>query len=252
MLQRVLRRSGGFPIVEAGSRYKAQVITAGLAPQAGLEPATPGLEGRCSIQLSYWSLYRPLLRQVGARGFEPPTPCAQGRCATRLRYAPIEAGHSCAIADGRARSTCLTCRPPACRRASSAGCIFRKASPRWDTAGLLLRRQLRHRLAQRRDEEDRVVPEAVVPRWTREDAALAAPHLDVRACRPAAPGTARTERGRAPLLRHSRRALRAASRSGPGHPRARSARSEPRAGRPVRPRTAPSRPPGSAAPWPAA
>ena len=25
-----------------------------LAPQAGLEPATRGLEGRCSVQLSYW------------------------------------------------------------------------------------------------------------------------------------------------------------------------------------------------------
>ncbi len=55
-----------------------------MARPAGLEPATLGLEGRCSIQMSYGR--RTLL--VGVEGFEPPTPCSQSRCATRLRYTP--------------------------------------------------------------------------------------------------------------------------------------------------------------------
>ena len=60
-----------------------------MARSAGLEPATLGLEGRCSIQLSYEreSLIM-LIVLVGADGFEPPTLCSQSRCATRLRHAP--------------------------------------------------------------------------------------------------------------------------------------------------------------------
>ena len=55
-----------------------------LARQEGLEPSTHGLEGRCSIQLSYWRLV------VGETGFEPATSSSQNWRATRLRHSPQE------------------------------------------------------------------------------------------------------------------------------------------------------------------
>ena len=82
-----------------------------LARLGGLEPPTNGLEGRCSIQLSYRrSLPDPSrvetdlrlavstdrlsksirIHEVGVRGFEPPTTSTQNWCATRLRYTPIK------------------------------------------------------------------------------------------------------------------------------------------------------------------
>jgi hypothetical protein len=73
-----------------------------LARPTGLEPATVGLEGRCSIRLSYGRISSRIVAQprqpapstpheaelVGVEGFEPTTPCSQSRCATRLRYTP--------------------------------------------------------------------------------------------------------------------------------------------------------------------
>jgi hypothetical protein len=55
-----------------------------MARPAGLEPATPGLEGRCSIRLSYGRF----IKLVGVERFELPTHCSQSSCATRLRYTP--------------------------------------------------------------------------------------------------------------------------------------------------------------------
>ena len=92
----------------------AQPRKRGVVRPAGIEPATPSLEGSCSIQLSYGRKRKVkaeakvevksrlalnlnlnlnlLCGMVGAPGFEPGTSCSQSRRATRLRYAPTLTG----------------------------------------------------------------------------------------------------------------------------------------------------------------
>ena len=57
---------------------------------------THGLEGRCSIQLSYGRTIESPTKQkmVGDAGFEPATPWTQTKCATKLRQSPTSL-HCC-------------------------------------------------------------------------------------------------------------------------------------------------------------
>ena len=53
---------------------------------AGLEPATPDLEGRCSIQLSYNPMNKPMVR---IEGIEPPTISLGRSRSIQLSYTRI-------------------------------------------------------------------------------------------------------------------------------------------------------------------
>ena len=48
-------------------------------PPPGIEPGAHGLEGRCSIQLSYGGIFA---KKVGPKGLEPLTLGLKGRCST--------------------------------------------------------------------------------------------------------------------------------------------------------------------------
>ena len=80
-------QSGTLPAeLQPPSKLEARAI---MARPAGLEPTTPGLEGRCSIRLSYGhSLGEGTQILVGVERFELPTSWSQTRRATRLRYTP--------------------------------------------------------------------------------------------------------------------------------------------------------------------
>lgn len=53
---------------------------------AGIEPATHGLENRCSIQLSYG---RKIFENIGATGFEPATSCSQSKRSSQAELRPV-------------------------------------------------------------------------------------------------------------------------------------------------------------------
>ena len=70
-----------------------------LVSQSGFEPETASLEGRCSIQLSYWPIFEfkkikkgmiahPQKKNVGVAGFEPATSSSQTRRDDRATLHP--------------------------------------------------------------------------------------------------------------------------------------------------------------------
>jgi hypothetical protein len=140
--------------------YSHHNCTAGtpgcMARPEGLEPPTHGLEGRCSIRLSYgrsccfpsgpsWTnwLHGPQAKisgMVGVEGFEPPTFCSQSRRATRLRYTPPTRKAVLKTREGRhSRGAHHTHDPVARQRSICLICQVnnpqKDAADRWRNAG---------------------------------------------------------------------------------------------------------------------
>ena len=106
-----------------------------LARLQGFEPRTHGLEGRCSIRLSY---RRQLEKLVGARGFEPPTPCSQGRCDNQTALRPVKRPHTDRAAEsipeelGNYSDFCDRFQPfSVSRRSRRIWAAFSRAMARW-------------------------------------------------------------------------------------------------------------------------